>query len=230
GNETFSSLMELTMNYKEAGVDVELGDQFVEKIKNLVGRTYNENVVSGVGGFAALYKIGHDRFLATGTDGVGTKVKIAAELNIHNTIGIDLVAMCANDIACTGARPMFFLDYLACGKLEPSIHVDVIAGIAKACEEVGMALIGGETAEMPGVYAAGIYDLAGFAVGEVYAKDLLSADKVKPGQQLIGIASSGFHSNGYSLIRKLVNDDEIELKKKLLTPTKLYGPLIQKLL
>lgn len=218
------------MDYKEAGVDVELGDQFVEKIKTLVGRTYTDQVVSGVGGFAALYDLGNDRYLASGTDGVGTKVKLAQELGKHDTIGQDLVAMCANDIACTGARSLFFLDYLACGKLDPAVHVDVVAGIANACKETGLALIGGETAEMPGVYAPGVYDLAGFAVGEVYKHQLLGGEKVKAGDHLIGIASSGFHSNGYSLVRKLVNDNETVLKEQLLTPTKLYGPLVQDLM
>lgn len=218
------------MDYKEAGVDVELGDKFVEKIKGLVGSTYNSQVVSGVGGFAALYDLGDERYLASGTDGVGTKVKLAQELGKHDTIGQDLVAMCANDIICTGARPLFFLDYLACGKLDPTVHVDVVAGIANACKQTGLALIGGETAEMPGVYETGVYDLAGFAVGEVYKKDLLGGEKVKAGQYLIGIASSGFHSNGYSLVRKLVRNNETGLKEKLLTPTTLYGSLVQKMM
>lgn len=218
------------MDYKEAGVDVELGDKFVEKIKGLVGRTYNSKVISGVGGFAALYDLGADRYLASGTDGVGTKVKLAQELDKHDTIGQDLVAMCANDIICTGARPLFFLDYLACGKLDPRIHVDVVSGIANACQESSMALIGGETAEMPGIYETGVYDLAGFAVGEVYKNQLLGGDKVKAGQHLIGIASSGFHSNGYSLIRKLLKNGEDSLKEKLLTPTRLYHSLVQKLM
>lgn len=218
------------MDYKEAGVDIELGDKFVEKIKGIVGRTYNSNVISGVGGFAALYDLGNERYLASGTDGVGTKVKLAQELDKHDTIGQDLVAMCANDIICTGAKPLFFLDYLACGKLDPRIHVDVVSGIAKACQESSLALIGGETAEMPGVYEQGVYDLAGFAVGEVYKNQLLGGDKVQAGQYLIGIASSGFHSNGYSLIRKLVKNNEDELKTKLLTPTRLYNSLVQKLI
>lgn len=218
------------MDYKQAGVDVELGDLFVEKIKGLVGRTYTKEVVSGVGGFAALYDLGADRLLAAGTDGVGTKVKLAQQLGKHDTIGQDLVAMCANDIACTGARPLFFLDYLACGKLDPSIHVDVVAGIANACKEVGLALIGGETAEMPGVYEHGVYDLAGFAVGEVYRSQLLGGEKVKANQHLIGIASSGFHSNGYSLVRELVKNHETDLMTQLLTPTRLYGPLVSALM
>lgn len=218
------------MDYKEAGVDVEKGDLFVEKIKKFVGDTYTDQVVSGVGGFAALYEIDEDRYLAAGTDGVGTKVKLAQELNLHQTIGQDLVAMCVNDIVCTGARPLFFLDYLASGKLDLEVSCKLVEGIAKACKEVKCALIGGETAEMPGVYDTGVYDLAGFAVGEISKEDWLGPQKVKAGDTLVGIASSGFHSNGYSLVRRLVKDGENDLKKELLTPTKLYVNLVQKLL
>ncbi len=218
------------MDYKEAGVDVEKGDLFVEKIKRFIMDTYTDKVVSGVGGFAALYEIDEDRYLAAGTDGVGTKVKLAQELGIHTTIGQDLVAMCVNDVICTGARPLFFLDYLASGKLDLEVHTQLVEGIAKACKEVKCALIGGETAEMPGVYATGVYDLAGFCVGEVMKKNWLSPEKVSPGDTLIGIASSGFHSNGYSLVRKLVADHETDLKKELLTPTKLYVNLVMNLL
>lgn len=218
------------MDYKEAGVDVEKGDLFVEKIKSFIKDTYTDQVVSGVGGFAALYEIDEDRYLAAGTDGVGTKVKLAQELGIHTSIGQDLVAMCVNDVICTGARPMFFLDYLASGKLDLEVHTQLVEGIARACKEVKCALIGGETAEMPGVYATGVYDLAGFCVGEVNKKAWLSPEKVSPGDTLIGIASSGFHSNGYSLVRKLVKENEIELKKELLTPTKLYVNLVMNLL
>ncbi len=218
------------MNYKEAGVDVEKGDLFVEKIKKFVGDTYNEQVVGGVGGFAALYAIDEDRYLAAGTDGVGTKVKLSQELNMHHTIGQDLVAMCVNDVICTGARPLFFLDYLATGKLDLEVNCSLVEGIAKACKEVKCALIGGETAEMPGVYAEGVYDLAGFCVGEISKEDWLGPHKVKAGDTLVGIASSGFHSNGYSLVRKLIQPEETELKKEVLTPTKLYVNLVQKLL
>lgn len=210
------------MDYKEAGVDVEKGDLFVEKIKKFVAETYTDRVVGGVGGFAALYEMDEDRYLAAGTDGVGTKVKLSQELGIHHTIGQDLVAMCVNDVICTGAKPLFFLDYLACGKLDLEVHSKLVEGIAKACKEVKCALIGGETAEMPGVYATGVYDLAGFCVGEVFKKNWLKAEKVKSGDHLIGLASSGFHSNGYSLVRKLTQDNDLELKKQLLTPTKLY--------
>jgi phosphoribosylformylglycinamidine cyclo-ligase len=218
------------MDYKEAGVDVEKGDLFVEKIKRFIKDTYTDQVVSGVGGFAALYEIDEDRYLAAGTDGVGTKVKLAQELGIHDTIGQDLVAMCVNDVICTGARPMFFLDYLASGKLDLEVHSQLVEGIARACKEIKCALIGGETAEMPGVYATGVYDLAGFCVGEVMKKNWLSPEKVSAGDTLVGIASSGFHSNGYSLVRKLVKDNETELKKELLTPTKLYVNLVMHLL
>lgn len=218
------------MDYKEAGVDVEKGDLFVEKIKSFIKDTYTDQVVSGVGGFAALYEIDEDRYLAAGTDGVGTKVKLSQKLNIHNTVGQDLVAMCVNDVVCTGARPMFFLDYLASGKLDLEVHSKLVEGIAKACKEVKCALIGGETAEMPGVYAEGVYDLAGFCVGEISKEHWLGPDKVKVGDTLVGIASSGFHSNGYSLVRKLVQDSETELLKELLTPTKLYVNQVQRLL
>lgn len=218
------------MNYKEAGVDVEKGDLFVEKIKKFVGDTYNEQVVGGVGGFAALYAIDEDRYLASGTDGVGTKVKLSQELNIHHTIGQDLVAMCVNDVVCTGARPLFFLDYLATGKLDLEVNCQLVEGIAKACKEIKCALIGGETAEMPGVYAEGVYDLAGFCVGEVTKENWLGPHKVKAGDTLVGVASSGFHSNGYSLVRRLIQPEETELKKEVLTPTKLYVNLVHKLL
>ncbi len=218
------------VTYKDAGVDVEKGDAFVAKISRFIRETYDSRVVAGVGGFAALYEIDDDRYLAAGTDGVGTKVKFAIELGIHHTIGQDLVAMCVNDVVCTGARPLFFLDYLATGKLELDVHTSIVEGIANACKLSGCALIGGETAEMPGIYAPGIYDLAGFSVGEVYKTDWLFPQGVTPGLTLIGIASSGFHSNGYSLVRKLVKEDEVKLKKELLTPTRIYVPLIQKCL
>ncbi len=219
------------MDYKSAGVDVEKGDLFVEKIKSFIGETYDERVVGGVGGFAALYEMDEDRYLAAGTDGVGTKVKLAQELGIHDTIGQDLVAMCVNDVICTGARPMFFLDYLACGKLDLDVHTEIVRGIAKACKEVKCALIGGETAEMPGVYADGVYDLAGFCVGELDKKNWLKADRVKAGDALVAIAASGFHSNGFSLVRKLLKEtDTTAFKKEVLTPTRLYVNMLMTLL
>lgn len=220
----------MAISYKDAGVDIDKGDAFVERIKGFIKSTYNANVVSGVGGFAALYDLGDDRYLAAGTDGVGTKLKLAIDLNEHKTIGIDLVAMCANDLICTGARPLFFLDYLATGKLEMETSCDIVEGIVEGCRQSSCALIGGETAEMPGMYAEGHYDLAGFCVGEVYKKDLIDGNNAQVGDTIIGLASSGFHSNGYSLVRKLIEDDEVELKRACLTPTKLYVRTITKML
>jgi len=222
--------MNQKMDYKTAGVDVEKGDLFVEKIGKFIHETYDSRVISGVGGFAALYAIDDERLLASGTDGVGTKVKLAQELNVHDTIGQDLVAMCVNDVVCTGARPMFFLDYFATGKLDLTVSTEVVRGIANACKLAGSALIGGETAEMPGVYENGVYDLAGFSVGEVLRKDWIDGKRCAAGQFILGIKSSGFHSNGFSLVRKLVRDDEYDLKKALLTPTRIYVKLIQALL
>jgi phosphoribosylformylglycinamidine cyclo-ligase len=215
------------MDYKDAGVDVEKGDLFVERIQGMIKETYDARVVSGVGGFAALYEIDEERLLATGTDGVGTKVKLAQELGIHDTIGQDLVAMCVNDVLCTGARPLFFLDYLATGKLDLDVSTSILKGIVNACKLSGCALVGGETAEMPDVYAEGVYDLAGFSVGEVMKPELIDGRHAAPDQFIIGIKSSGFHSNGYSLVRKLVGPNDQELKKSLLTPTRLYVKLIQ---
>lgn len=217
------------MNYKEAGVDVKKGDAFVESIKKKVHSTYGNRVVSGVGGFACLYEMG-DRLLVAGTDGVGTKLKLAHMLKRHDTIGIDLVAMCANDILCTGATPLFFMDYLACGKLNTEISEEIITGIVEGCKQSEMALIGGETAEMPGFYEGEDYDLAGFAVGEVKKENLISGQDIKEGDTLIGIASSGFHSNGYSLLRKLIKVDELELLYMALTPTKIYHNTLKPLL
>ncbi len=220
----------MAVTYKDAGVDVAKGDAFVDLIKGMVRQTYNPNVQSGVGGFAALYKLGEDRYLAAGTDGVGTKLKLAQQLDQHETIGIDLVAMCVNDVLCTGARPLFFLDYLATGKLELAKHAEVVKGIVAGCKQAGAALIGGETAEMPGMYQNGEYDLAGFCVGEVSSQDLLDGSRLKPGDTLIGLASSGFHSNGYSLVRKLVKENETELLQSCLQPTVIYVQAILKLL
>ena len=223
------------MDYKAAGVDVEKGDLFVEKIKGMIRETYDARVVSGVGGFAALYEMDeptdpNGRLLATGTDGVGTKVKLAQELGIHHTIGHDLVAMCVNDVLCTGARPLFFLDYLATGKLDLEVSTAIVQGIVEACKLAGCALVGGETAEMPDVYAPGVYDLAGFSVGEVTRSQLLDGKTCEPVQTILGLKSSGFHSNGYSLLRKLVGPHDQELKKGLLTPTRIYVKLIHELL
>jgi phosphoribosylformylglycinamidine cyclo-ligase len=195
-----------------------------------VRSTYGDRVVSGVGGFAALYKITDDKLLATGTDGCGTKVKVAQQLNRHDTIGIDLVAMCVNDIICTGAKPLFFLDYLATGKLELHVAEDIIKGVVEGCRQSECALIGGETAEMPGLYDAGEYDLAGFAVGEVLNKDIVDGSRLAEGDTLIALPSSGVHSNGYSLVRKLVKDNERGLLEQALTPTRIYWPVVKEVL
>lgn len=218
----------MSISYKDAGVDIAKGDEFVERIKAKVARTYGKRVVSGVGGFACLFDMG-EKYLAAGTDGVGTKLKIAFDLKTHNTIGIDLVAMCVNDILCTGATPLFFMDYLACGKLELEVSEAVIDGVVEGCLQSECALIGGETAEMPGFYSDGEYDVAGFAVGEVLKGDLLGGAKVRAGQKLVAIKSSGVHSNGHSLVRKLIGKDETELLKKALTPTRIYHKLVQKI-
>lgn len=219
------------MNYKDSGVDIEKGDLFVERISKMVKSTYNQQVVSGVGGFCALYALDEERFLASSTDGVGTKIKLAIDLGINDTIGIDLVAMCVNDLICSGARPLFFLDYFASSKLELDVSEAVLKGIVDGCLQSSMALIGGETAEMPGMYQTGDYDLAGFSVGEVSKKDLIDGKSLSAGDTLIGIASSGFHSNGFSLVRKILevkncNDD---LRRACLTPTTIYVKTISSL-
>lgn len=215
------------MDYKSSGVDIDLADKFVDRIKRMVGKTYDNRTISAVGGFAALYRMDEERLLAASTDGVGTKIKLAIETNIHHTIGIDLVAMCVNDLLCTGARPLFFLDYFASGKLNLEVSEKVLEGIVEGCLQSKMALIGGETAEMPGMYQNGDYDLAGFSVGEVLQKNLITGETITEGDTLIGIASSGFHSNGFSLIRKIIEaetDEKLreDLKKEGLVPTKIY--------
>jgi phosphoribosylformylglycinamidine cyclo-ligase len=217
------------ITYKDSGVDIKKGEALVEKIKTMVTSTYGERVVQGVGGFACLYRTG-DRLLAAGTDGVGTKLKLAQQLNKHDTIGIDLVAMCVNDILCTGARPLFFMDYLATGKLDVEVSEQIIRGVVEGCKQSGAALIGGETAEMPGMYTNGEYDLAGFSVGEVFEKDLIDGNKIEEGDTLIGLASTGAHSNGFSLIRKLLNSDEEELMELALEPTRIYWKTIETLM
>lgn len=221
----------MAISYKDSGVDIDKADVFVNKISQMVKSTYNQNVQSGVGGFCALYKMDQERFLASSTDGVGTKLKLAIELDKHDTIGIDLVAMCVNDLICSGARPLFFLDYFASSKLELSTSEKIIEGIVEGCLQSKMVLIGGETAEMPGMYQVGDYDLAGFSVGEVFTHNLVDGTKLKDGDTLVAIQSSGFHSNGFSLVRKIISDvatkkmsaNELEtLKKECLTPTKIY--------
>lgn len=222
----------MVLNYKDSGVDIEKGDLFVERISHMVKSTYNQQVVSGVGGFCALYALDENRYLASSTDGVGTKIKLAVELGVHDTIGIDLVAMCVNDLICSGARPMFFLDYFASSSLNLSVSEAVVKGIVHGCHQSQMALIGGETAEMPGMYHKGDYDLAGFAVGDVKKTELIDGSTIKEGDVLVGIASSGFHSNGYSLLRKILEEKSanLDLKRACLTPTKIYVKSVLSLL
>lgn len=214
--------MSHSVDYKKAGVDIKKADAFVERIKSLVPTTFNDQVLQGIGGFAAVYKLNEEKYLASCTDGVGTKLKLAQQLNRHHGIGIDLVAMCVNDLLCVGARPLFFLDYMAFGKLNTQVSEELIAGMVDGCRQSGMALIGGETAEMPGLYEEGEYDLAGFSVGELAPQDLFSETQMTEGDVLIGLSSSGFHSNGYSLLRQLVKDHEEDLQLQLLEPTKIY--------
>ena len=223
------------LSYRDAGVDIDAGNKLVEKIKNSVASTKRAGVMGSLGGFGGLFELPLERYshpvLVSGTDGVGTKLKLAIELGKHDTIGIDLVAMCVNDILVMGAEPLFFLDYSATGALDTDIAADVIAGIAAGCRQSGAALIGGETAEMPGMYQAGDYDLAGFCVGIVDKDRIIDGSQVKPGDALIALASSGPHSNGYSLIRKIIEvsgsalDDDcagVSLADALLAPTKIY--------
>lgn len=223
------------LNYKSAGVDIAAGNALVERIKPIAAKTRNPGVLAGLGGFGSLYELPWQRYrqpvLVSGTDGVGTKLKLAFALNQHNTIGIDLVAMCVNDIVVQGAEPLFFLDYFATGKLDVASAAAVIEGIGQGCELAGAALVGGETAEMPGMYSEGEYDLAGFCVGIVEKDQIIDGSQVKVGDKLIGLASSGPHSNGYSLIRKIVEQSGFSLEDKvdgqplgetLLTPTKIY--------
>ena len=218
------------MDYKQAGVDIKQADAFVETIKKKVQSTYDQRVFEGIGGFAGLYRMGQERLLAVGVDGVGTKIILACEHQIHSGIGIDLVAMCVNDIVCTGAQPLFFMDYLATGRLEPSLSETVLDSILEGCRQSDCVLLGGETAEMPGMYPNGEYDLAGFAVGEVSPDKLLNGERITSGMSLVGLSSSGVHSNGYSLVRKILKSRERELAKELLTPTRIYWPVVKELL
>ena len=230
------------MTYRDAGVDIDKGNEVVERIKPLVKRSFRPEVMGGLGGFGALFDLSgkfREPVLVSGTDGVGTKLKLAQQLGRHDTIGIDLVGMCVNDVLVQGAEPLFFLDYFATGKLDVETTVAVVGGIAKGCELSGCALIGGETAEMPDMYAPGEYDLAGFTVGAVEKSKLLDGKKVRAGDVLIGLASSGAHSNGYSLIRKIYEragspaDLEvggIRLVDALMEPTRLYVKPVLELL
>jgi len=227
----------MSLTYQQSGVDIEAGDAFVERIKKRMeghvqafsGEDTFQRVRHGIGGFASVYDMQDGRYLVAGTDGVGTKLKLAQHLGTHNTIGTDLVAMCVNDILCTGARPLFFLDYLAMGKLDLSISEQIIEGILAGLKECRTPLVGGETAEMPGVYRVGEYDLAGFAVGEVYADQLIDGLRVKDGDIVIGLPSSGAHSNGFGLLRKLLEKTPNNLAQTALAPTKIYYPEIMKL-
>lgn len=239
--------MEKKLTYRDAGVDIDAGNLSVKLIKDSVKATYRPEVLGDLGGFGGLFAMStkyKEPVLVSGTDGVGTKLRLAFILDKHDTIGQDAVAMCVNDILVQGAEPLFFLDYLAVGKLEPEQVADVVKGVANACKESGCALIGGETAEMAGFYAEGEYDIAGFAVGAVEKSKIITSEKVKAGDVILGLPSSGVHSNGYSLVRKIVFDvkgfkgdeyiDELgkTIGEELLTPTRLYPksclPLIEK--
>lgn len=222
------------LSYRDAGVNIDAGNEFVEKIKTSVNSTHRPGVMSSLGGFGGLFELPEhykQPVLVSGTDGVGTKLKLAIDLDIHNTIGIDLVAMCVNDILVLGAEPLYFLDYYATGELNTDIAVDVVSGIAEGCRQSNAALIGGETAEMPGMYGKGDYDLAGFCVGVVEKQQIIDGSQVKAGDTMIALASSGPHSNGYSLIRKIIEVSQADLKQpfadttlgqSLLAPTRIY--------
>jgi len=233
--------------YKQAGVDIAAGNEAVERMKKHVKRTFRPEVLTGLGGFGGLFGLNKDKYeepvLVSGTDGVGTKLKLAFEMDKHDTIGIDAVAMCVNDVVVTGAEPLFFLDYLACGKLVPEKIEAIVKGVADGCEQAGCALIGGETAEMPGMYPDGEYDIAGFAVGIVDKKKAIDGSAIAPGDAVIGLASSGVHSNGFSLVRKLLlekqgyrlTDKLPELEGRtlgdvLLEPTRIYVKTVLRLL
>ena len=226
--------MSTPISYKDAGVDIDAGDALIERIKPLAKKTMREGVLAGIGGFGALFEVPKryaEPVLVSGTDGVGTKLKLAFEWNMHDTVGIDLVGMSVNDVLVQGAEPLFFLDYFACGKLDIDTAAAVVGGIAKGCELSGCALIGGETAEMPGMYPAGEYDLAGFCVGAVEKSKILTGKNIQSGDVVLGLASHGVHSNGFSLVRKCIeraaNDlpatlDGLPFKEALMKPTRLY--------
>ena len=224
-----------SLSYRDAGVDIDAGDALVDRIKPLAKKTLRDGVLGGIGGFGALFEVPKrykEPVLVSGTDGVGTKLKLAFELNRHDTVGQDLVAMSVNDILVLGAESLFFLDYFACGKLDVDVAARVVGGIARGCEESGCALIGGETAEMPGMYPPGEYDLAGFCVGAVEKSAIVDGRAIVPGDVVLGIASSGVHSNGYSLVRRIVERvgaaalpatlDGQPFRERVMAPTRLY--------
>ena len=226
------------MTYRDAGVDIDAGNNFVKKIKPLIEKTLRSEVISDIGGFGGLFELSKNKYkkpiLVSGTDGVGTKLILAQQLNDHSTIGIDLVAMCSNDVLMQGAEPLFFLDYFACGKLDIKTAAIVVKGISDGCLQAGIALIGGETAEMPDMYNGDSYDLAGFCVGVVDKENLIDGNSISTGDIIVGLSSSGPHSNGFSLIRKIleIGDKPIingqPIEKLLLSPTRIYvKPIIQ---
>ena len=231
------------LTYRDAGVDIDAGDALVDAIKPLARRTLRDGVLAGIGGFGALFEVPkryREPVLVSGTDGVGTKLKLAFEWNRHDTVGIDLVAMSVNDVLVQGAEPLFFLDYFACGKLAVQTATQVIGGVAQGCEQAGCALIGGETAEMPGMYPAGEYDLAGFAVGAVEKSGIIDGRTIGAGDRVIGLASSGAHSNGYSLVRKIIARsgpgelpttlDGQDFRSAVMAPTRIYCKSVLKAL
>jgi len=235
--------MKKPTTYRDAGVDIDAGNELVELIKPLVESTQRDGVLGSIGGFGGLFELTGERYkqpvLVAGADGVGTKLKLAIELELHNTVGIDLVAMCVNDVIAQGAEPLFFLDYYGCGRLDAAVAASVIEGIAEGCRQAGAALLGGETAEMPGMYQEPDYDLAGFCVGIVEKDAIIDGTLISAGDKLVGLASSGPHSNGYSLIRKLLADSGKSAKsswhgntlgQELLSPTRIYVRAILKLL
>jgi phosphoribosylformylglycinamidine cyclo-ligase len=223
--------------YKDSGVNIEEGYKSVKLMKEYSSKTFTPGVLNGLGSFAGMFELGKYKnpVLVSGTDGVGTKLKIAFQMKMYDTVGIDCVAMCVNDVLCHGAKPLFFLDYLACSNLEAKVAADLVKGISNGCIQAGCALIGGETAEMPGFYSKGDYDMAGFTVGVVEKDNIINGSTVEEGDALIGIASSGVHSNGYSLVRKIIKDFDEDflgkpIGKVLLTPTKIYVKPVLKLM